>query len=45
MNSQSAQAAPAMAWKVPSKGPTATRLRKPLVGEPPLIQALAEGVA
>ena len=45
MNSQSAQAAPAMAWKVPSRGPTATRLRNPLVGEPPWIQALAVGVA
>ena len=45
MNSQSAQAAPAQAWKVDSKGPTATRLRNPLVGEPPLIQALAAGVA
>jgi hypothetical protein len=45
MNSQSAQAAPAMVWKVDSKGPTATLLRKPLVGEPPLIQALAAGVA
>src|SRR5215211_6969340 len=32
MNSQSAQAAPAMARKVPSRGPTATRLRKPCGG-------------
>src|SRR5512132_3319277 len=45
MNSQYAQEAPAQAWKVDSKGPTATLLRKPLVGEPPLIQALADGVA
>src|SRR5918993_1924520 len=45
MNSQSAQAAPAMVWKVDSKGPTATRLRNPLVGEPPLIQARSAGVA
>src|SRR5215218_4816468 len=45
MNSQSAQGAPAQAWKVDSKGPTATLLRNPLVGEPPWIQALADGVA
>jgi hypothetical protein len=45
MNSQSAQGAPAQAWKVDSNGPTATLLRKPLVGDPPLIQALADGVA
>src|SRR4029450_10502897 len=45
MKVQSAQAAPAQAWKVDSKGPTATLLRKPLVGEPPWIQALAAGVA
>src|SRR5918995_3937460 len=45
INSQSAQAAPAMVWKVSSKGPTATRLRNPLVGEPPLIQARSAGVA
>ena len=36
---------PAHAWKVDLEGPTATRLRNPLVGEPPLIQALAAGVA
>src|SRR6266699_392923 len=34
MNSQLAQPAPAQAWKVDSKGPTATALRNPLVGEP-----------
>src|SRR5829696_4972333 len=45
MNSQLAQGVPAQAWKVDSKGPTATPLRNPLVGEPPLIQALADGVA
>jgi hypothetical protein len=45
MNSQSVQAAPAQLWKVDSSGPAATPLRKPLVGEPPWIQALAEGVA
>jgi hypothetical protein len=27
------------------RGPTSTEARKPLVGEPPLIQALADGVA
>src|SRR5829696_7298442 len=45
MNSQLAQVVPAQVWKVDSNGPTATPLRKPLVGEPPLIQALADGVA
>ncbi len=45
MNSQSAQAAPAMLWEGRLEGPTATRLRMPLVGKPPLIQALAAGVA
>ncbi len=45
MNSQSAQAAPAQSWKVDSIGPTVTPLRKPLVGEPPSIQPLPDGVA
>src|SRR6266545_1722114 len=45
MNSQFAQVVPAQLWKVDSNGPTSTLLRKPLVGEPPLIQALADGVA
>src|SRR6266545_4443712 len=45
MNSQSAHGSPAQLWKVDSSGPAATALRKPLVGWPPLIQALAEGVA
>src|SRR5207247_839884 len=45
MNSQFAQVVPAQLWKVDSNGPTSTPLRKPLVGEPPLIQALADGVA
>src|SRR6266536_6280668 len=45
MNSQSAHGAPAQPWKVDSSGPAATWLKKPLVGEPPLIQAFADGVA
>src|SRR6266540_4192000 len=45
MNSQFAHGSPAQLWKVDSSGPAATLLKKPLVGEPPLIQALAEGVA
>src|SRR3954463_11867181 len=45
MNSQLAQPVPAMVWKKLWKGPTSTLERKPLVGEPPLIQALADGVA
>jgi hypothetical protein len=35
---------PAMWWKKPWNGPTSTLDRKPLVGEPPLIQDLVEGV-
>src|SRR4029453_7419149 len=45
MNSQLAPPVPAQLWKVDSNGPSSTPLRKPLVGEPPLIQALADGVA
>src|SRR6266540_3629802 len=45
MNIQFAQGVPAQLWKVDSNGPISTPLRKPLVGEPPLIQALADGVA
>jgi hypothetical protein len=45
MNSQSAHAAPAIAWNADWNGPTSTEPRKPLVGEPPLIQARAAGVA
>src|SRR5690242_2960639 len=45
MNSQSVMGLPAMEWKVLWKGPTSTEERKPLVGDPPLIQARAEGVA
>jgi hypothetical protein len=35
---------PAMWWKKRWNGPTSTLDRKPLVGEPPLIQDLVEGV-
>jgi hypothetical protein len=45
MNSQSAHQVPAQAWNIDSNGPTCTLLRKPLVGEPPLIQAPFAGVA
>lgn len=45
MNSQSAQVSPAQEWKVDSIGPAATPLRKPMVGEPPSIQPLPDGVA
>jgi hypothetical protein len=45
MNSQSAQAWPAMSLKNPDSGPTSTPERKPLVGEPPSIQARSAGVA
>ena len=44
MNSQSAQPLPAHAWNADWNGPTFTLARKPLVGEPPWIQARAEGV-
>ena len=45
MNSQSAHQVPAMAWNAVVNGPTSTELRKPLVGDPPAIHALAPGVA
>ena len=45
MNRPLAHQVPAMAWKKDWRGPTSTEARKPLVGEPPLIQALADGVA
>src|SRR5450759_3416679 len=45
MNSQSAHQVPAMEWKADWKGPTLTDVKKPLVGEPPWIQAFADGVA
>src|SRR5881227_1186177 len=45
MNSVSAHQVPAQAWNIDWKGPAWTPLRKPLVGEPPLIQAPFEGVA
>src|SRR3954469_25534223 len=45
MNSVSAHQVPAQAWNKDSNGPTCTLLRKPLVGEPPLIQAPFAGVA
>jgi hypothetical protein len=45
MNSQSAHASPAQLLKVSSNGPTATLLKNPFVGEPPLIQARSDGVA
>src|SRR4051794_7916108 len=45
MNSQSVQPLPAMSWKNDWRGPAETPDRKPLVGEPPLIQLLLEPVA
>src|SRR4029453_3661413 len=45
MNRRLAHQGPAMAGKKDGKGPIWTEARKPLVGEPPLIQALADGVA
>src|SRR3954447_7739261 len=45
MNSQLTQGSPAMLWKKLWNGPTSTLDRKPLVGEPPLIHDLADGVA
>jgi hypothetical protein len=45
MNSQSTQPAPAQEWNVDSIGPAATPPRNPLVGEPPSIQPLPDGVA
>ena len=43
MNSQSAQAAPAMALNTPANGPS-TPDRKPVVGLPPLIHAFSGAV-
>ena len=45
MNSQLVTGAPAMELKKLCNGPTSTPDRNPLVGDPPLIQALALGVA
>jgi hypothetical protein len=45
MNSPLAHQVPAIAWKKDWNGPTSTEARNPLVGDPPLIQALADGVA
>src|SRR5215217_2140259 len=45
MNRPLAHQVPAMAWNSDWKGPTSTEARKPLVGDQPLIQALADGVA
>src|SRR5436190_20583468 len=45
MNSQSAQPAPAQLVNIDWNGPWSTPPRNPLVGEPPLIHALADGVA
>src|SRR4029450_1552654 len=44
MNSQSAQASPAQLLKVLSNGPTATLLKNPFVGDPPLIHARSDEV-
>src|ERR1700694_4857284 len=44
MNSQSNAATPAIPWNTPWNGPTFTPDRKPVVGDPPLIQAWALGV-
>lgn len=45
MNSQSTTATPARLWKISAKGPLTPKERKPVVGEPPLIQALPVVVA
>src|ERR1043165_9104659 len=45
MKSVFAHQVPAIAWNIDWNGPTSTDDRKPLVGEPPLIQAFAAGVA
>jgi hypothetical protein len=45
MNNQSTRPLPAQEWKVDSIGPAETPLRNPLVGDPPLTQLLAAGVA
>lgn len=45
MNSQSTHACPARAEKRPPSAFSPVPLRKPVVGLPPLIQALAAGVA
>src|SRR6476469_7974993 len=45
MNRVSAHQVPAIALNADWNGPTVTWDRKPLVGEPPLIQARALGVA
>ena len=45
MNSQSTAVTPARLWNVDWNGPTTTPDRKPVVGDPPWIQARPEGVA
>src|SRR6478609_12041805 len=45
MNSVLAHQVPAMLLKKDWNGPTSTPLRNPLVGDPPLIQDFAAGVA
>ena len=44
MKSQSVTGLPAIEWKKLCSGPTSTLERKPLVGDPPWIQARALGV-
>ncbi|MEV4297116.1 hypothetical protein [Microbispora rosea] len=44
MNNQLAYQVLAIVWKKPCRGPASTEARKPLVGLPPLIQALADGI-